>query len=154
MWPQDRVTSIQRLLNRIVTLERIRFRFQPSDETKPLGYFAQDSDSDLASLRERGFDLIPSSDKDSACDVFVGTAHGCSDLALNLWDFRRRFPDTLISLWFWDNHFNSQTNLRTALLADIVFPSHRYAANTIANPCSILAGYIPSCSAQWTTDFA
>ena len=60
----------------------------------------------------------------------------------------------MIAVWLWDNHLARLNNLKTALAADLIFPSHWYPAAYLANPASVLARHVPLCSAQWTTQQA
>jgi hypothetical protein len=153
MSPEHRVAELQRRLARLNTAAPIRFRFIPSHETNFISYFADDYSADMAQLSASGFEQLNTTDADNNCDVIILTAHG-SDLSTDILNLRARYPGAILVGWFWDNHLGDVTNLRTALMLDVIFPSHRYAGLSIANPFSLIAQWIPSCSAQWSSKVA
>lgn len=132
----------------------VRFTLMPSHETNSLEYFSPGRDADLQRCFADGpIHYLPPARMDSA-DVVMLTAHG-SDLSVPLWNLRRSLPrEAIIVVWFWDNHLAQLNNLKTALAADFVFPSHAYIAHYLFNPMSVVAGSSAACSAQWTADEA
>jgi hypothetical protein len=131
-----------------------RFAFIPSTECDWLHYFpdgdAQDIQVGLGpTLHQARYpqDL-------ASADILILTGHG-ADLSPFIAELRRQISrDALVAVWLWDNHWSRVNNLRTAMAADFIFPSHRFAANYLACPRSVLAGHMPSCCAQWTREEA
>jgi len=130
--------------------EALRFTFIASHEVKAVDYFTPSLDAELGEFFADGpFRYVPPHASTTA-DVVILSAHG-SDLSGAVWTLRQSLrPDAVIALWFWDNHLAQLDNLRSALAADFVFPSHAYIAHYLFNPLSVVAGSAPACSAQWT----
>jgi len=157
MWPQQRAKNIADTLARIKARTKnrpLRFFFVPSNETDFINYFPKAMfASEFAALKPEGFEYIADGQDRSNCDVAIITAHG-SDLSSALWNLRGMVPNTLLAVWLWDNHLSHTTNFKTALAADVVFPSHFYQSSYLINPASALLKHIPACTAQWTSDQA
>lgn len=117
---------------------RLHLRIEP--EVEKLGYFAKPFDL------PQGVALAESAD--APADLALFTQHGL-DVAPAIWSWRQKHPDGLVLLWAWDNHLGQLHNLHSALSADIVFPSHEYAAGNLMNPVSLLGPHLPACQAQW-----
>ena len=132
----------------------VRFTFMPSAESKFIDYFSPATGLELSRVFAAGPIRYVSPDRLDTVNVAILTAHG-SDLSVPIWNLRRKLSDdAMVAVWFWDNHLSHMNNLRTALAADFVFPSHAYIAHYLFNPVSVVAGSIPACSAQWTGDEA
>jgi hypothetical protein len=150
MWPDDRAAFLSRRLRELGAAERVRFTFIPSTENRFIDYFPAELGVDLAALAARGLDYVSPAGELVDLDLVLVTAHG-GDLGAPLFSARRSWPErTLLGAWFWDNHLAPFDNLRTALAVDVAFPSHRYCADRLLNPASVLGMHVPACSAQWT----
>ena len=149
-----RADQLMQRLQAFLGTQPVRFTLMPSHETNSLEYFSPGRDADLQRCFADGpIHYLPPARMDSA-DVVMLTAHG-SDLSVPLWNLRRSLPrEAMIVVWFWDNHLAQLNNLKTALAADFVFPSHAYIAHYLFNPVSVVAGSSAACSAQWTADEA
>lgn len=150
MWPDDRAAFLSRRLAELGAAERVRFTFIPSTENSFIDYFPPELGVDLAGLAARGLDYVSPAGGLVDLDLVLVTAHG-ADLGGPFFRVRRGWPErTLLGVWFWDNHLAALDNLRTALAADVAFPSHLYRADRLLNPASVLGMHVPACSAQWT----
>ena len=67
-----------------------------------------------------------------------------------LFDLRQRGVAALYGAWFWDNHHHHQLNLRTAMLADVVFVSHWHERQHLNIPIALAGAHIPAYSRQWS----
>ncbi|MGB1028099.1 MAG: hypothetical protein ACPGYL_16205, partial [Rhodospirillaceae bacterium] len=89
-------------------------------------------------------------------DLLVMTAHGSAELPAFLAELRDAALFTgPIALWFWDNHIARANNQAAAAQADLLLPSHAFAAPllTLGGPKSLsahLGPHLPACSAQWS----
>ena len=149
-----RADQLMQRLQVFLAGQPVRFALMPSHETNSLDYFSPGRDADLQRFFGEGpIRYVPPARVDSA-DVVILTAHG-SDLSVPIWNLRRKLPqEAIIAVWFWDNHLAQLPNLKTALAADVLFPSHAYIAHYLFNPVSVVAGSSAACSAQWTADEA
>jgi hypothetical protein len=149
-----RAEQLMRRLQVFLAAQPVRFTLMPSHETNALDYFSPGRDAELQRFFADGpVRYVPPARVDSA-DVVILTAHG-SDDSVPIWNLRRKLPrEAIIVVWFWDNHLAQLTNLKTALAADFLFPSHAYIAHYLFNPVSVVAGSSALCSAQWTADEA
>ncbi|MBK8991040.1 MAG: hypothetical protein IPM40_04780 [Gammaproteobacteria bacterium] len=119
----------------------VRFALMPSHETNSLD-FSPGRDADLQRFFGEGpIRYAPPARVDSA-DVVILTAHG---FPCRL-DLRRKPPARGGGVWFWDNHLAQLPNLKTALAADVLFPSHAYIAHYLFNPVSVVRRAPPP---QW-----
>jgi hypothetical protein len=150
MWPTSRAQQIQAKLDALRTKTRVKVYFTPSSETGFIDYFPEDLWQSLTAHIGQEFEIVLQGHA-SAIDVFIMTSHG-NDLASALWDLRAQGLDAIIALWLWDNHSGHANNLRTALAADFIFPSHWYDLDYLYNPVSVLAAHAPACCAQWTPE--
>lgn len=146
--------QLMQRLQVFLAAQPVRFTLVPSRETDFLDYFSPGRDAELQRFFADGpLRYVPPARMDSA-DVVILTAHG-SDLSVPIWNLRRKLPrESIIAVWFWDNHLAQLDNLKTALAADFVFPSHAYVAHYLFNPVSVVAGSSAACCAQWTADEA
>ncbi|HUI98520.1 MAG TPA: hypothetical protein VLX44_22405 [Xanthobacteraceae bacterium] len=147
IWPDERARCLKERVTALGRQSNIRFTFAPSGETSNIAYFPPNLSDELANSGAKGFELVRNAQDD--VDVAIYTAHG-SDLSPFIWSARRRKPGSLVAVWMWDNHVASLNNLKTALAADFVFPSHHYVSGYLINPVSVLGLHVPACSAQWT----
>ena len=145
--PMRRGAEIVGALGAVFAKARPRLRFVPFAR-KRNAYFAVDLAEALAELASPQLDFALASKTDLG-DLAIFTCHG-DDMASALWKMRRRFPDTILVVWFWDNHHAKVLNLRTALAADIVIPAHDGFRDELINPLSIRAPTIPLGCAQWS----
>jgi hypothetical protein len=144
--------TIQRRLDDILNAARLvadadrplRLYLRVEPEVEKLGYFAKPFDL------PQGVGLVE--DKNAEADVALFTQHGL-DVAPAIWAWRQAHPGRLVLLWAWDNHLGPLFNLHSALSADIVFPSHAYAASNLLNPIALLGPHLPPCCAQWQGDW-
>jgi hypothetical protein len=56
----------------------------------------------------------------------------------------------LFFVWTFDNHHSQYTNVTINALADIIVPSHKFCANYMRSPCSILGSHVPLATNQWS----
>jgi len=148
MWPELRVFQLSEQF-RLIKKREIRFTFLPSYETDFIDYFHSEIAGEFNSHLDLCYHYVPPRKGIDDIDVVILTNHG-SDMYQNIWELRRRLPeDTLIAVWFWDNHERMHNSYRTALAADIIFASHDYTSSYLLNPASIKGMHIPSCTAQW-----
>lgn len=147
MFPIQRAAQIAQLTTRLAN-KAIKFGFIPSPETGLLNYFPDDMPDDLKKLSEEGFEYIPPEIALKG-DVLIFTAHG-KDFSKQLWGLRQKAPHILMAVWLWDNHLGSVNNVRMSLAADYMFASHRYKADYLSNPVSVMGSHVPSCAAQWS----
>lgn len=150
----ERAQRLMQQLHVLLSAETLHFTLMPSHETNALEYFSPGRDDELQRCFAEGpVRHVPPARVDAA-DVVILTAHG-SDLSVPIWNLRRKLPrEVIIAVWFWDNHLAQLANLKTALAADFVFPSHAYVAHYLFNPMSVVAGSSAACCAQWTADEA
>ena len=153
MWSENRADDIAAKLAALRQKPTLRFAFLPSNETGSIQYFSKDLAADLVTLKPKGYEFMSASQGLAGCDIAVVSAHGL-DLSAALWEMQQAADRTLIAVWLWDNHLARMNNLKTALAADLIFPSHWYQAAYLVNPASVLACHVPSCCAQWTTQQA
>ena len=153
-WHEARTEHLRRQVSALAARDRIRFTFLPSSETDFIRYFPEDLDLDFRDLLAQGFEFVPRSSGLAGVDLAVITAHG-SDIATTIWKLREEAgPEMLIAVWLWDNHLLQLNNLRTAIAADFVFPSHNYLSAYLINPASVAATHVPACACQWTREEA
>jgi len=147
----ERIASLIKLVTPLASKRPIRFGFVPAPDSGPLRYFAKGCELDFRQLVGHGFEFVPlSADTITNIDVIVLTAHG-TDISTSFWNFRSKLsPQTIVAIWLWDNHISCMQSMRMALMADFVFPSHRYLSSYLLNPVSVLALHVPACSAQWS----
>ncbi len=67
-----------------------------------------------------------------------------------LFEARRSGLAALYGVWFWDNHHHIHSNIRIAMLADLVFVSHWHERRHLNLPAALAAAHIPACSRQWS----
>jgi hypothetical protein len=67
-----------------------------------------------------------------------------------LFELRQRGLARLYGVWFWDNHHHQRINLRTAMLADLVFVSHWHERQYLNLPAALAAAHVPAYSRQWS----
>lgn len=84
---------------------------------------------------------------------YVITAHG-SDNSQLLWELKTKaHPDSVFSLWYWDNHVAYNDNYKVALATDLNFISHNLGVpGYLTNPVSAVADHVPLCCAQFGAD--
>lgn len=143
----QRAQEIAAKIAALQSRSKIRIGFAPSSETDFIRYFPSDLHCILATNADDRFEVVTEGDP-SAVDVLIITAHG-ANLANAIWGLRAQGADCILAVWFWDNHIAHLNNMRTALAADLVFPSHKYVAQYLLNPLSALGPHVPACSAQW-----
>ena len=150
MWPTFRAQRLTQQFLLIGAKPKLRFTFVPSIENEPIQYFPEGFIEIFSPLVGSDLEYVPISEGLADIDVVIVSCHG-SDFSPQIWRLRQNWPrNTLLAVWFWDNHLAHLNNFKTALTADIVFPSHKYSSGYLANPGSALGWHIPSCSAQWT----
>ena len=148
--PQRRATELSAQLRRLFEAASVPFAFAPCLEGDALRYFSAETEADLSHFAPPPFALVPEASLEQA-KLVIATSHGM-DVSPMLRELRRRaHPDAIIALWLWDNHLNQLPNLRAALGADLVFPSHAYDCRYLANPVSVGGPHIAACSAQWAS---
>lgn len=149
MWPELRAFQLTEQCGLLKNRE-IRFTFLPSYETDFISYFHNEINDEFTAKLEPRFRYVAPKKGLNDIDLVILTNHG-SDMYQNIWELRGRLPpDTLIAVWFWDNHERMHNNYKTALASDIIFASHDYISNYLLNPASIKARHIPLCTAQWS----
>lgn len=145
-----RAHALQRLTSAVARTP-VRVAFRPSQETGALRYFAAGLADELVAASSAQVTFCPLSTPANQLDVLITTAHG-ADVAGGLLDLRNTLaPHTLLAVWFWDNHLAQVNNLRGAQAADVSFASHMYCAADLLTPATPFGGWVPACSAQWTT---
>jgi hypothetical protein len=135
----------------IFSKSTVRFTIiSPSYLIQDLKYFPTEFIKDCQVQLEPRFEYVPIEQGFAEVDIIIITAHG-TNYANDIWDIRRQCKsNVLILVWFWDNHLGHRNNLSTALAADFVFPSHKYAAGYLTTPVAAMGTHVPSCCAQWT----
>lgn len=150
-WPQRRQQEIEEKLHALGGGEEIRFAFLPSPETEFLRYLPEDLSKEIADWAPDTCRLIDPASSDETPDIVLATTHVSDREPTWLWTLRERYgPHPLLGIWMWDNHFDHETNLKAAQVADLVFPSHHYDATYLTSPNALLSNHIAACSAQWT----
>ena len=82
-------------------------------------------------------------------DICVLCCHNESE-EVPLFNLRSNNVATLYFAWMWDNHHHHIANLRTAMLADVVFSSHWYAHQYLNHPITLCGPHVPAYSRQWS----
>lgn len=142
-----RAADISSRLRGLAGRKEIAYSFVPLLNFMGIRYYPERLVDECSALS--GFRYVPY-ESGEHIDVLLTASHGADDSAVLDAARSRLRADGLIGVWLWDNHTSKKSNLRSALAADFVFPSHRYAAGYLRNPASLLAAHIPACSAQWT----
>jgi hypothetical protein len=154
MWTLSRAQKLSQQSFVAFSRKTIRFTIVPSHGTEFIRYFPDDYSVDCSVVLGDAYQYVAPSRDLTDLDLVILTAHG-SDMSAGIWDLRRRLsPKTLIAVWFWDNHLEQVGNLRTALAADFIFPSHNYVAEYLINPASAMGIHVPLCCGQWTGEEA
>jgi hypothetical protein len=152
MWPNFRSQQVTESAVAVFSKATVRFALLPSPVFNTLEYFPADYTADCEEGLDSTFKYVPPDQGLENVDIVILTAHG-ADLSPLIWDIRQRIgPQALIVTWHWDNHLSHASNLRTAIAADFVFPSHKYIGAYLIAPTSVLGGHIPLCCAQWKRD--
>ena len=134
---------------RDVTSRPSTFAFIPSHETQGLNYFQPEFAQELSQVQIGGFRHSSERDRQPV-DLLICTAHG-TDLSPHLWSAHQQLGEQcMVATWFWVNHLDPVSNLRTALASDFVFASHAYASANLLNPVAPYGAHVAACSAQWT----
>jgi len=81
-------------------------------------------------------------------DVLIVASHVGDESFL--FDLRNAEVARFYFVWFWDNHHHPVDNLRAAMLADVVFPSHWYNRQYLNHPCVLPGVHVAACSRQWS----
>lgn len=138
MWTLSRAQKLNQQAFVAFSRKTIRFSFMPSPRCDFIRYFPDDYSGDFSSVLGDSFQYVAPSEGLTDLDLIIPTSHG-SDMSTEIWDLRSKLsPKTLIGVWFWDNHLAQVSNLRTAIAADFVFPSHNYDAEYLVNPASVM----------------
>lgn len=154
-WPQSRQLDIVERLHALGESTEMRFAFLASPETQFLHYLSDDLTSEIAKWSPDPCRLIDLSPSDEIPDIILATTHVSDQEPAWLWSLRERYgPRPVLGIWMWDNHFDHETNIKAAQLADLVFPSHHYDAAYLTSPNSLLSSHIAACSAQWSREEA
>lgn len=103
------------------------------------------SDIDFAILP----DVAGVQQNDSRYDVCILSCHNEGEEVL-LFDLRKRNFASLYFAWMWDNHHHHVVNLRTAMLADVVFSSHWHEHRYLNHPMTLCGPHVPLYSRQWS----
>lgn len=149
-----RAAEISAHLRRLFESARVPFSCAAFVEGDYLRYFPPATEAEFSRLAQPPFVHLAGEENLSQAKVLIATATG-ADMSQSLRELRRRaHPDAFIALWFWDNHVAHVANLRSALAADLLFPSHAYDCAYLTNPVSAIGPHVPLCSAQWTADEA
>ncbi len=113
-------------------------------------YFSKYFASELHTISDSLIKFVPCNNflevKD--IDLILITAHG-DDLSNLIAELKKINSKLVIAVWFFDNHLSYLNNFRTAILADIYFPSHNYCKDYLRNPFTIEGKHYPACQAQW-----
>ncbi|MDP1611953.1 MAG: hypothetical protein Q8M11_12945 [Sulfuritalea sp.] len=150
-WPIFRGDELATKLHSLAEKEEITYAFLPSPETNFLRYLPAGLTEEIASWSPDTCRLIDPATSGEVPDIIIATTHVSDREPSWLWQIRKKYGhQPLIALWMWDNHFDHETNLKSAILGDLVFPSHHYDATYLSSPVSLLSSHIPACSAQWT----
>ena len=131
MWPTFRAQRLTQQFYLIGAKSKLRFTFVPSMENDFIQYFPDNFSDVFAPFVESDIEYVPISDGLTDTDIVIISCHG-SDFSPHIWRLRQNWPrNTLLAVWLWDNHLAHLNNFKTALTADIVFPSH----NRFVYPC-------------------
>lgn len=84
-------------------------------------------------------------------DLCVLTCHNENEEAL-LFKLRENNFAKLYFVWMWDNHHHFIGNLRTAVLADVVFPSHWHEHRYLSHPITVCGPHVPAYSRHWSAN--
>jgi hypothetical protein len=82
-------------------------------------------------------------------DFCILCCHNEGEEAILL-DLRNRGLARFYAVWLWDNHHHHILNLRTAVLADIVFLSHWHRRHYLNHPLVLPGPHIALHSRQWS----
>lgn len=82
-------------------------------------------------------------------DVCILCCHNQGEEAILL-NLRNLGFARLYAVWLWDNHHHHLANLRTTMLADIVFPFHWHERDYLNHPMILPGSHMPACSRQWS----
>ena len=149
VWPEERATALMEKFAAIDAKPVARWTWLPSIETNFIRYFSESQGEDFQ--RFPGLEYVeyqPDMDL-SEVDIALRFAHG-GDLSGEIFRLKQRFPHLIVATWMWDNHTAYANNLKTAMAADINFPSHNYVASYLINPSAPVGAHVPLCCAQWT----
>jgi hypothetical protein len=72
-----------------------------------------------------------------------------SDLAA-LFEMRKENLADFFFVWTFDNHHHRDANMIVNALADVIIPSHKFCANYMRSPCTILGAHVPLGTNQWS----
>ncbi len=82
-------------------------------------------------------------------DICILSCHNEGEEML-LFNLRNNNFAELYFAWMWDNHHHHVINLRTAMLADVVFSSHWHAHQYLNHPITLCGPHVPLYSRQWS----
>lgn len=154
-WPHGRQRDISNRLRALGNQQEPRFAFLASPETQFLRYLPDNLNPEIARWAPDPFRLVDLARSDEPPDIILATTHVSDQEPAWLWSLRERYgPKPVLGIWMWDNHFDHETNIKAAQLADLVFPSHHYDAGYLTSPNALLSTHIAACSAQWTREEA
>lgn len=156
LWPHERAAKLNASFEKLFSKQAVTFSFVTDAQSRASRYFSDGLYDELSRFSPDPFVSIPAdSDELPAADVVIFTTTGRDADAERLWRAREQLGDqSLLALWFWDNHVAILGNLNASFAADISFVSHAFAADYLYGPVSILSQHIPACSAQWTHEEA
>jgi hypothetical protein len=82
-------------------------------------------------------------------DLCVLSCHNEGEEAL-LFNLRKNNIAKFYFAWMWDNHHHHLINIRTAMLADVVFSSHWHKHQYLNYPITLCGAHVPPYSRQWS----
>ena len=71
-----------------------------------------------------------------------------------LWHVTKSGQAGLTACWFWDNHHLFKSTTRAAMLADVSFCAHGFAADYIPNELGHFCGVVSLCPVFWSNSVA
>lgn len=94
-------------------------------------------------------DLTTLLKSDAVFDVAILCCHVLGEENAFL-QMRERGLAKFYGAWFWDNHHHQTANLRTAMVADLLFVSHWHERGYLNHPRALAAAHVPLYSRQWS----
>lgn len=157
LWPEQRQADLTQKIHRLVSSPTRRFCYLHStilhdNLPKSLSQNPHAWDDTQRIVGDSWQQVEIQKSYNEPC-FYILTAHG-SDNSELLWELRAKaHPDSVFSLWYWDNHVAYNDNFKVALATDLNFISHNLGVpGYLTNPASAVAAHIPLCCAQFGMD--
>jgi hypothetical protein len=83
-------------------------------------------------------------------DVAIMCNHVMPSDHAALFQMRKENLADFFFVWTFDNHHHPTNNVIINALADVIVPSHKFCANYMRSPCTILGAHVPLGTNQWS----